>query len=333
MKKLFILVSVALGVLACSGKNDPTNPDKPSGATIEGELTGAFSVSASKKVHFSQGNLQYQASTETWKFARDQNHYVGSSAEPSSTYAGWIDLYCWGASGYNDRYPYINLDEYYRDIEDALQTDICGTNYDWGVYNKISNGGNEAGLWRTLTDEEWQYIFLKRKDAEYLFGLGRVNGVNGLIILPDDWNTPTGLTFTPSVTKGWVWKDTRKRYSNGAKYIIMEGDFRYGYYNNNSDANNYNDNIYTSTEWSLMEKAGAVFLPSSIDGDTYRFPEAIGIFGQYWSSTFFMVYRGDPNGSCGCYLSFSENSICFTSGGIVLDQGMTGAVRLVRDVE
>ena len=41
--------------------------------------------------------------------------------------------------------------------------DIAGTNYDWGVNNAISNGGNEAGLWRTLTIEEWKYLMESRR--------------------------------------------------------------------------------------------------------------------------------------------------------------------------
>ena len=331
MKKYFIFALAALGMFACTGQNNPENPSQPTGKTIEGELTGAISVSPSKKVHFSQGNLQYQASTDTWRFAKEQYHYIGMSAKPSSTYSGWIDLYSWGASGYNGRYPYLNLNDYYKnkDIEDPLQTDICGTNYDWGVYNKISNGGNAAGLWRTLTDEEWQYIFLKRKDAEYLFGLGIVNGMNGLIILPDDWNTPSGLTFNASTTKGMVWKDTRKQKGNSAKYIMLEGDYEYGYYNPNPNANNYNDNLYTSSEWSIMENAGAVFLPALLDGDTERFPDAVGIIGGYWASTFLKKTSKEIYDSWGCYLSFYKNHVGFNSSAIISQYG----VRLVRDIE
>ena len=42
---------------------------------IEGALPGLFSVSDNKKVSFSKGNLQYQASTNTWRFAEQQYLY------------------------------------------------------------------------------------------------------------------------------------------------------------------------------------------------------------------------------------------------------------------
>lgn len=38
----------------------------------EGALSGLFSVSADKQVYFSKGDLQYQASTDTWRFAENQ---------------------------------------------------------------------------------------------------------------------------------------------------------------------------------------------------------------------------------------------------------------------
>ena len=41
-----------------------------------GMLNGMFSVSNNTKVYFSQGNLQYQASTDTWRFATNQWDYV-----------------------------------------------------------------------------------------------------------------------------------------------------------------------------------------------------------------------------------------------------------------
>ena len=84
-----------------------------------GAINGKFTINANGgKVYFSQGNLQYQASTNTWRFAENQWDYVGTQNPPygfqaggtvsgsdnyyiSQTYRGWIDLFCWGTSGYN----------------------------------------------------------------------------------------------------------------------------------------------------------------------------------------------------------------------------------------
>jgi|GEM_PF-2471429 len=140
-----------------------------------------FSVSPGKKVKFSQGNLQYQASTGTWRFAEHQYDYVGvGNKNISSTYSGWIDLFGWGTGNYPTLASRNNSD--------------YSTFTDWGV-RKISNGGNNTNQWRTLTKKEWEYLYSGRKNASNLRGVGIVNNVLGYIFLPDDWSLPSGLRF------------------------------------------------------------------------------------------------------------------------------------------
>ena len=75
------------------GNNQPT----------EGRLKGLFSVGNGKTVRFSQGNLQYQASTDTWRFAEHQYDCIGNTnSNISLFYQGWVDLFGYGTSGYND---------------------------------------------------------------------------------------------------------------------------------------------------------------------------------------------------------------------------------------
>ena len=149
----------------------------------EGSLTGLFSVSNGKQVRFSQGNLQYQASTDTWRFAEQQYDCIGqTNSNISLFYQGWVDLFGWGTSGYNDVKPWlIDYDM------DALS--ITGTKYDWGLNNAISNGGNKAGLWHLLTIDEWEYIVNRRNGSR--FAKATVNNVRGLLLLPDGWSTAT----------------------------------------------------------------------------------------------------------------------------------------------
>ncbi len=78
----------------------------------EGAINGKFSVASGKQVYFSKGNLQYQASSNTWRFAEHQYDFVGddtngnvsvgsdkcNNALISSSYTGWIDLFGWGTS-------------------------------------------------------------------------------------------------------------------------------------------------------------------------------------------------------------------------------------------
>ena len=112
-----------------------------------GSLSGIFTVNSSgKKVRFSRGNLQYKASIGIWRFALNQYDFVGGTYSSvqygnvynegvsgtrsthnsiSASYAGWIDLFGWGTSGwksdaYNTRYlpySYENADvntKYYK---------------------------------------------------------------------------------------------------------------------------------------------------------------------------------------------------------------------------
>jgi len=263
-------------------------------------IRGKFSVSDDKQIYFSQGNLQYQASTGIWRFAEHQWDFVGTqtpdsegysggtvngsdNAYISENYEGWIDLFGWGTSGYNDKFPYmtsITLSDY----GDGLN-DITGTNYDWGVYNKISNGGNQAGLWRTLTKDEWVYLIATRIDAKNKKGSATINNVKGLVLLPDDWKLPSDVTFTS---------------------IGM--------------------NTYSAEEWSEMEANGAVFLPAAGNG-FYNPDNNVCIIrkvlstGFYWSSTpknsdfiyDFSLYDSNTERADWRYLKFS--------------------VRLVQDVE
>lgn len=225
-----------------------------------GALPGLFSVSASQKVYFSTGNLQYQANTTTWRFAQHQYDYIGDAAGNNTssanraTQSDWIDYFGWGTSGYDNKWPYQIWAGVSYYAYPNVTTNISGTNYDWGVYNAISNGGNESGLWRTFTKDEWQYLLEDRTNASAKRSLATITGitvagntdVEGLIILPDNWTLPAGLTF-------------------------------WGNYDNFTNVS------YTLEQWTLMEANGAVFLPVAGYRDGQDCYSDWG--GCYWSST------------------------------------------------
>ena len=266
----------------------------------EGALSGKFTINAAgDQIVFSQGNLQYQPSTSTWRLAEHQwsfvgwdfhstslednlggNVYIGDTKcnnnDISDTYEGWIDMFGFGTGDAPTKVSY--------DANDYM------TYTEWGS-NAISNGGNQADCWRTLHTLEWNYLFYGRENANKLFAFGKVNGEDGLIILPDDWTLPEGQNFNPSTENG----------------LYDENSLGRRYYTNDS-RNNYTHNTYNLEQWNVMEAAGAVFLPAA----RQRFkehvddrPDAFGSFGSYWSSA---NAAGDDNPPIeyGMYVSFSQ---------------------------
>ena len=238
------------------------------------ESTFMFSVAENKTVTFSPGNLQYHPANDEWRFAPSQLDYIGEdNANISETYNGWIDLFGFGtgnnptnASEDNNDYP---------------------TFVDWGV-NKI--GSDAPNTWRTLTKEEWDYLRWERPNYDKLIGVAQVNGVNGLILLPDDWTCPSGVTFKSGYHDDY-----------GTQYYAEYQTF-------------------SSSEWSMLEASGAVFLPAA----GYRYcsggVSSVASYGNYWSST--------PNGSDDAYYLFFYSDRV----GINYDNRSDGgSVRLVKD--
>jgi len=253
LKYFVVSMLFAMGVIATSCKKDVILiSGEPVG---DGVIIGKFTVNRNGGcVYFSQGNLQYQASTGNWRFAEHQYDYIGEANNNiSSSYSGWIDLFGWGTSGYNNKYPYMTSITF-TDYGNG-NSNIAGTNYDWGVYNKISNGGNQAGLWRTLTKDEWVYVFNTRNtNSGIRYAKACVNNVNGVILLPDDWSV---------------------------SYSSLN--------NTNSTSAGFTSNTITASQWTTLEQHGAVFLPAA--GDRYvTSVYGAGSHGGYWSASFSSEY-------------------------------------------
>ena len=202
---------------------------------------GTFSVAADKKVTFSKGNLQYHPANDEWRFAESQLDYIGvANSNCSSTYNGWLDLFGWSTSA-----------TYFGVSTSTSHSDYIGSFVDWGT-NQI---GNDApNTWRTLTYDEWWYLLNNRPKASSLKGVAQVNGVNGLILLPDDWTCPAGVTFKSGFHREW----------GGDDYAAYQ--------------------TFTAEQWSKLEKSGAVFLPAA----GYRYGSSVDDvqgYGYYWSAT------------------------------------------------
>ena len=217
--------------------------------------TSTFSIGYARRVRFAPGNLAVQGRT----FVNNQWEYGG--------------YFCWGTGNR----PELN----------SLDNSEYPTFYDWGDYLYYAEAG-----WRTLKKSEWEYLLEYRKDAEFKRGLGTVAGIHGLILLPDNWLAPDGVT----VSSGCI---------------------------------SWNDNVFSPTQWDKMKKAGAAFLPASdhiwegntIDGVVIDPGPHLGEVGYYWSAT--------PCGSDKAYYVCFYDGLVYAAD--IQQRSYLISVRLVRD--
>jgi len=159
-----------------------------------------FTVADGKKVYFSPGNLQatYNGTEWAWGFAPSQTTIIGEAAANTSINGngtvstnGTVDFFGWvgessrwtGAAmyGISNSTSTNSVDGYGTGKNEALKSD-------WG---KVFG---EDSPWYTLSHEEWVYLLgngsdPSRSGASDLRHWASVNSVNGLIILPDGYDT------------------------------------------------------------------------------------------------------------------------------------------------
>ena len=251
-----------------------------------------FSVSAGKQVTFSQGNLQYTQSTDTWSFASTQWEMIGTdnvtgggvTSDPTKgdkkfgdALADKIDLFGWSTSATN-----------FGVSTSISYSDYSGSFVDWGS-NQI--GADAPNTWRTLTYDEWYYLRYNRTNANDLVGVAQVNGVNGLIFLPDNWTCPSGVTF------------------------------KSGFHNNDGVDYYAAYQTFSAEQWSKLEAAGAVFLPAAAGNRIGSSVFDVQCRCNYWSAT-------EYNSDYAYYLHFYSSGAGMTN----LSRHYGRSVRLVKDL-
>lgn len=322
------------------------NQYKPEGYNINittAYPTNAFSVSASRKVIFSPGNLQYNPSENKWRFAENEWDYIGAQQSDQTNagctggnvsgsdnyrvgsltgYTGWLDLFGWGTG---DKPTCI---AHYYDKPTGNQNGYNGE-YDWNIdwgQNEIYDGDAPTDkTWFTLSEKEWEYLINETSNSarEGKYGTATVNGAPGLVLLPDLFQLPDGCSFAP----GMVHDDDD--YYNWQIWTVDD------------------DNVYDAAEWALMSNAGAVFLPAAgsrvitkDSGDVTKITFFhIGIGGNYWSTTDKSGWEDDDeevwiSNAANMHFTdvvddYGDGDISVTGSGF--KEGMS--VRLVRDLE
>jgi len=210
-------------------------------------VPNAFSVSNSKQVIFSTGNLYCKKESGTWNWHFYDQQYQYNSY-PITTPMGnrtataddtEIDLFTWGYSSDWSTNPTTTS---YNNGTSSLS--VSGET-DWGTVMGTGSG------WYTLSKSEWEYLLAREENSKY--GYATVADKKGIIILPDFFTDPKtndgSGAFVPSATTGWT------------------------------------ANVYTSGgNWEAMESAGAVFLPAAGSRSGANV-SGVTINGYYWSST------------------------------------------------
>lgn len=261
-------------------------------------LSGVFSVSDTKKVNFSSGNLQATTTdlgeTWTWGFALNQWDYIGgtesATAEDATTNNKIIDNGKMSANGTIDLFGWSTTATTYGIYNKTNQSYYKGDFVDWG--NAVGDG------WHTLSIAEWKYLFCDRPDAAHLFGMGSVNGVNGIILLPDDW--------------------AEEKFDDTDNGLTDKGIYLY----KNEAKTNFSFHTITANQWYLMEEAGAVFLPAA----GHRYGVGVGgceVYAKYWASD----GRTDQNAN----MLYGDEEVLNPEAENYLMWG--NSVRLVREVK
>ena len=154
------------------------------------------------------------------------------------------------ANGTVDLFKWSTASTYYGIHNSLNDATYSGDFKDWGEI-AISNGGNTANAWRTLSKDEWGYLLKTRSTTSGIrYAKATVNSITGLIIVPDDWST---------------------------SYYSLSATNTYG--------SAYTSNVISSSTWTnSLEAHGAVFLPTAgyRTGQLAVDDEAKGC---YWSST------------------------------------------------
>lgn len=211
-----------------------------------GALTGKFSVSPTKKVHFSKGNLlvtiDRALNYKNWRFHEHQYDYLRSTPLQNAFYLGGdVDLFRWSTTA---RYSNWGLHEN-RTVskEGSGANDYLNDEFkDWG------KAIDDNDTWRTLSADEWEYLLNGRENAAQKVGRAMVCNVEGIVLLPDEFTGPGAFVSGVGQPHG------------------------------------YDNNEYDEAGWQAMEQAGAVFLPVSSNyyylGNVYSRNA-----GHYWTST------------------------------------------------
>lgn len=309
-----------------------------------------FSIDATHQIEFAKGNLQYNHSApedHKWRIATNQydfvgtyytyhcfgnigawdvpgigNVYEGDNKCNNTAFDGdgnlrndhmstdcWIDLFGWNT--WNKPLLIDNDNSVFATDQSSFT--------DWGA-NVIYDGDvpRPANYWRTLTEDEWKYILCGRDNAEHLCGTASITvptpegdvDAKGLVLLPDDFEKPDGITFhyISDPTSVYPMNPIADGYMGANEWPNLIFDLQPKSMDAfwplitsalNDDKYIFNQNHYIVSEWKKLEAAGAVFLPAAgvrwpypimhYEGDIQGVRQwDVNFVGMYWTSSYWV---------------------------------------------
>lgn len=268
--KLLTITLAALSIVLAGSceKSDDITPDNGSEQVLPKDvLSGVFSVSDTKKVHFSKGNLFYDGS----KYCFENNQYdipVRKGIETSS---------------HNGHFFWSSKENCARELYIYSDPSTSGSDVFFANRPESFEVNGQKG-WSVLsggTGGEWEYLLDKRKTT---YGKGtaienrryaavQVNSVAGLLVFPDEFSWPEGAGDQPQTF--------------------------------NTNSSSWNDRNYTVSQFGTLQAADCVFLPAAGLRNGYlgsHEPKKVngaGIEGYYWSASPCVIDACDLNFSRG----------------------------------
>ena len=263
-------------------------------ARIEYETlkNSVFNVSATKTVHFTQGNLQWigtdavDATAGYWQIAPTQYSYLGaanakgdSADSGSKLNAGSVDLFGWGEV----EAPFL-CSNVNADYQPSISTAETNLTTDWATkfngvspvtlyadagqaYPKPAGDGNYC----VLTKAEWQYLFANQYWGFATVSLTSGGSVNGIVICP---NTITDEAGAKAFLTGTVYKSSANQTGKTAAYSE------------------------NTIDQATIDANGLLFLPAAGYRSGAGAPSSVGTSGYYWSAT-------SSSATNACYVGFN----------------------------
>lgn len=253
----------------------PENPDP------NDFIPGIYSVSPTLKVNFAKGNLVFwpAATSGQWTFFTNQYETNGHTVTTHGN----------TPTGGSTEFPHMSAKDEDGTIVDDNGYGSATSFHDWGA-NYV--GAN----WFTLSANEWTYLLNTRPVSYARYAKVQVNGVNGLLLFPDEFLWPNSNISQPSAL--------------------------------NTASANFTQINYQIADFLELEEAGCVFLRANGYLTHTGNPRVeYSTQGFYWTNDF---TAGQTQTTT--YLHFDGSSVG-TTGNVQEHEGVGMCVRLARIAE